>query len=421
MHRGQTRRFRRVSSCRPSNAPSASWTSLRPSCFEYRDADRQVSKLPHCQQFVCLGGLQTMVLDVPEDLARRRGLAWVAFRFVRAVLQSEALPDRQRAALFKAVIETVLLYNTETWTLTDSLEQQVNAAHAGLSLRSAASTSPMRAISPHWPLATSSEPSPKVHSRCRKCCCCRCRHPTGGDRHAVCVSSTSCRLMPAPRTLPAVRPAVRAQALKRQASNKLGMDEQKRKELENKAIDLMRNVAQRKNLFQLREGDGRLGSIDRLMPDFYAIFSSNSRLAYMQQWSTFETIIIVVPMAVLLLAALISISSKLAQIALDLLVSLSVSCSHIWQHGVHLSQQTASADNDNRSGNGRELPPPLRMIRWLDDKGVASAWDVMRLPRPDNRAERLRQLASSLRRMREERNALQKRRSILKEGPPDHR
>uniref|UniRef100_A0A1I8I0K5 Rab3 GTPase-activating protein catalytic subunit n=1 Tax=Macrostomum lignano TaxID=282301 RepID=A0A1I8I0K5_9PLAT len=46
---------------------------------------------------------------------------------------SEALPDRQRAALFQAVrIETVLLYNAETWTLTDSLEQQVDAAHAGL-------------------------------------------------------------------------------------------------------------------------------------------------------------------------------------------------------------------------------------------------------------------------------------------------
>uniref|UniRef100_A0A1I8I759 Reverse transcriptase domain-containing protein n=1 Tax=Macrostomum lignano TaxID=282301 RepID=A0A1I8I759_9PLAT len=70
--------------------------------------------------------------DAREDLRRRRGLAWAAFRSVRAVLQSEALPDRQRAALFQAVIETVLLYNAETWTLTDSLEQQVDAAHAGL-------------------------------------------------------------------------------------------------------------------------------------------------------------------------------------------------------------------------------------------------------------------------------------------------
>uniref|UniRef100_A0A1I8IW22 Myosin motor domain-containing protein n=1 Tax=Macrostomum lignano TaxID=282301 RepID=A0A1I8IW22_9PLAT len=46
--------------------------------------------------------------------------------------QSEALPDRQRAALFQAVIETVLLYNAETYTLTDSLEQQVDAGHTRL-------------------------------------------------------------------------------------------------------------------------------------------------------------------------------------------------------------------------------------------------------------------------------------------------
>uniref|UniRef100_A0A1I8I9Y8 Reverse transcriptase domain-containing protein n=1 Tax=Macrostomum lignano TaxID=282301 RepID=A0A1I8I9Y8_9PLAT len=76
-----------------------------------RGADGQVTKLPCCQQFVYLGGL---VPDVRKDLRRRRGLAWAAFRSVRVVLQSEALPDRQRAALFQAVIETVLLYNAET-------------------------------------------------------------------------------------------------------------------------------------------------------------------------------------------------------------------------------------------------------------------------------------------------------------------
>jgi hypothetical protein len=94
-----------------------------------RGADGQATELPRCQQFVYLGGL---VPDVRDDLRRRRGLAWAAFRSVRTVLQSEALPDRQRAALFRAVIETVLLYNAETWTLTDSLEHQVDAAHAGL-------------------------------------------------------------------------------------------------------------------------------------------------------------------------------------------------------------------------------------------------------------------------------------------------
>uniref|UniRef100_A0A1I8HY32 Vitellogenin domain-containing protein n=1 Tax=Macrostomum lignano TaxID=282301 RepID=A0A1I8HY32_9PLAT len=69
-----------------------------------------------CQQFVYLGGL---VPDVREDLQRRQGLAWAAFCSIRSVLQSEALPDCQKAALFQA-------------TLTDSLEAQVNAAHTGL-------------------------------------------------------------------------------------------------------------------------------------------------------------------------------------------------------------------------------------------------------------------------------------------------
>uniref|UniRef100_A0A1I8HQN4 C-type lectin domain-containing protein n=2 Tax=Macrostomum lignano TaxID=282301 RepID=A0A1I8HQN4_9PLAT len=85
-----------------------------------RGADEQATELPRCRQFVYLGGL---VPGVRMDLRRRRGLAWAAFR------SSEALPDRQRAALFQAVFETVLLYNDETWTLTESLEQQ---AHAGL-------------------------------------------------------------------------------------------------------------------------------------------------------------------------------------------------------------------------------------------------------------------------------------------------
>ena len=51
---------------------------------------------------------------------------------MRSVLQSDALPDRQRSALFQATVESVLLYNAETWTLTDTLEREIDAAHAGL-------------------------------------------------------------------------------------------------------------------------------------------------------------------------------------------------------------------------------------------------------------------------------------------------
>lgn len=77
-------------------------------------SDGDTAELPWCQSFVYLDGL------VPDF--RRRRLAWAVSRSVRAILQPVALLDRQRAAMFQAVVETVLLYNAGTWTLTEVLE-----------------------------------------------------------------------------------------------------------------------------------------------------------------------------------------------------------------------------------------------------------------------------------------------------------
>ena len=100
-----------------------------PAEIRCRGGGGEILQLPRCQRFTYLGGL---VPSVQEDLTRRRGLAWAAFRSVRTVLQSDALPDRLRTALFQATVETVLLYNAETWTLTDTLERQLDAAHSSL-------------------------------------------------------------------------------------------------------------------------------------------------------------------------------------------------------------------------------------------------------------------------------------------------
>uniref|UniRef100_A0A1I8HIF9 C-type lectin domain-containing protein n=1 Tax=Macrostomum lignano TaxID=282301 RepID=A0A1I8HIF9_9PLAT len=62
-----------------------------PAEIRLRDGDGPGTALPKCLQFVYLGGL---VPDVGDDLARRRGKAWAAFRSVRAVLLSEALYKR---------------------------------------------------------------------------------------------------------------------------------------------------------------------------------------------------------------------------------------------------------------------------------------------------------------------------------------
>lgn len=67
-----------------------------------------------------------------EDLRRRRSLAWAAFRSIRVPLQAGSFSDSLRARLFKAVVESVLLYNAETWTLTECLSRQLDGAHSSL-------------------------------------------------------------------------------------------------------------------------------------------------------------------------------------------------------------------------------------------------------------------------------------------------
>ena len=89
--------------------------------------DLTTDSLPRCDQFRYLGGVVPYVRD---DIRRRRGLAWAAFRSVRNVLQSYGLNDPQRGRLFQAIVETVLLYNAESWTLTDALEKQFDSTHA---------------------------------------------------------------------------------------------------------------------------------------------------------------------------------------------------------------------------------------------------------------------------------------------------
>jgi exonuclease III len=91
--------------------------------------DESGLELNRCSIFRYLGGT---VPSVAEDLTRRRGLAWAAFRNVRVILQSDSLCDRLRSLLFKAVVETVLLFNAETWTLTEALRKRLDAAHAAL-------------------------------------------------------------------------------------------------------------------------------------------------------------------------------------------------------------------------------------------------------------------------------------------------
>uniref|UniRef100_A0A1I8JGQ5 Reverse transcriptase domain-containing protein n=1 Tax=Macrostomum lignano TaxID=282301 RepID=A0A1I8JGQ5_9PLAT len=93
-----------------------------PADLTCRFADGQTTRLARCQRAVHLprrsGAPRGRTSGGAEDLPGRPF--------------SEALPDRQRARLWQAVVETVLLYNAETWTLRATLERQLDSAHSGL-------------------------------------------------------------------------------------------------------------------------------------------------------------------------------------------------------------------------------------------------------------------------------------------------
>jgi exonuclease III len=104
-----------------------------------------VTPLPRCTRFVYLGG---SVPNPHDDFLRRRALAWSALNKLHPVLNSEALPDKLRTRLFQAVVETVLLYNGNTWTVTDTFERELDATHSNL-LRAAYKI--------HWPTRISNQ------------------------------------------------------------------------------------------------------------------------------------------------------------------------------------------------------------------------------------------------------------------------
>ena len=78
-----------------------------------------------CDDFKYLGAA---VLDPDTLFAERRRLAWASARSLRAIFNSPAT-DITKVRLFKAVVETVLLYGLEAVPLTATRESVMNASH----------------------------------------------------------------------------------------------------------------------------------------------------------------------------------------------------------------------------------------------------------------------------------------------------
>ena len=83
--------------------------------------------LPRCTSFRYLGGNMP---NAAADMKQRIGQAWGAINKLNRIWTSPAMDDKKKMALFCSLVEPVLLYNAETWTMTQCQDSILNATQA---------------------------------------------------------------------------------------------------------------------------------------------------------------------------------------------------------------------------------------------------------------------------------------------------
>ncbi len=91
--------------------------------------------IQQCQSFVYLG---CMVPDVDAEMKRRKAFAWAAMGKLQPIWSFPAL-FLAKARLFERMIELILFYGAESWSLSATGESVLEGIHARL-LRAATGT-----------------------------------------------------------------------------------------------------------------------------------------------------------------------------------------------------------------------------------------------------------------------------------------
>ena len=86
-------------------------------------------KLKRVEDYKYLG---SWLLNSSTDFRIRKDLAWTAIKKLYRVWRSHVIKREIKIKLFMATIESILLYNATTWTMTQSLEKSLDGAYTKL-------------------------------------------------------------------------------------------------------------------------------------------------------------------------------------------------------------------------------------------------------------------------------------------------
>ena len=69
------------------------------------------------------------LIGTEEDIKRRKGLTHDNYHALESILKSKLVSEPVRIRIFRAYIESIFLYNTKLWTLTNTLERSIDSFH----------------------------------------------------------------------------------------------------------------------------------------------------------------------------------------------------------------------------------------------------------------------------------------------------
>ena len=76
--------------------------------------------------------LGSWLLNSTTDFKIRKDLAWIAIKKLYRIWRSSVITREVKVNLFLATIESILLYNATTWTMTQTLEKSLDGAYTKL-------------------------------------------------------------------------------------------------------------------------------------------------------------------------------------------------------------------------------------------------------------------------------------------------
>eukprot|EP00111_Clytia_hemisphaerica_P001969 TCONS_00005539-protein len=78
--------------------------------------------------------LSSYVVDCRKDFNTRKAQAWSACNRLHNVWQS-TISNKTKISFFKACVESILLYGSETWTMKNELQDCLDGCYTGLLMR----------------------------------------------------------------------------------------------------------------------------------------------------------------------------------------------------------------------------------------------------------------------------------------------